>query len=159
MTHAINHVAVAVPDLEAAVKWYSDVFGMAQLKPIASHDRTTNPHSGIFRIYPPSLNKVRNACLSAGNGVGLELFQFVDPAIRPGSEANLERDIERGGYFHMAVTTADVDGLVEEVVRRGGRLIGEKVPVYQYEACYVEDPWGNVVELLSASFERVMSNR
>ncbi|KAB5513622.1 hypothetical protein GE09DRAFT_628820, partial [Coniochaeta sp. 2T2.1] len=159
ITHNVNHIAIAVPDLEAAVKWYVDVLGAEELRPIGIHDRNENPHAPIFKIYPTNLNRVRIACLTTGNGVGLELFQFEDPKIEPGCEANLERDISRGGFFHMALTTDDIDGLTEKIVKNGGKVLGEKVPIYEHEAVYVEDPWGNVVELLSASFERIMSNR
>lgn len=117
------------------------------------------PDAAIFQIYPRDLRRVRIAWLSSGNGVGVELFEFQDPRIQPGNEASFERDYNRGGLFHMAVTVPDVQAMTDRVVASGGRKIGAAVTVFQHRAAYIQDPWGNVVELLECSFEQLMSNR
>ena len=148
-----------MPDLDVAEDWYTRVLGFTVLRPSKTVDRTETPDAAIFKIYPASLQRVRVAYLSAGNGVGVELFEFQEPRIQQGAEANFERDISRGGLFHMAVTTPDIATLCDRVVTNGGKKIGQAVTVFDQEAVYVQDPWGNVVELLSCSFERLMSNR
>jgi catechol 2,3-dioxygenase-like lactoylglutathione lyase family enzyme len=158
ISFAINHVGCAVPDVDAASKWYVDTLGFTRLRSTSFTDRADAPEAPIFKIYPPSLRKARIAYLSAGNGVGFELFEF-DPKIEAGAEANFDRDYRRGGYFHVAVTTPDLDGMIDRIVSAGGKRIGETTCVYHARACYVSDPWGNVIELLSCSFEQLMSNR
>jgi catechol 2,3-dioxygenase-like lactoylglutathione lyase family enzyme len=158
--HPINHIAIAVPDVEAAARWYKDVLGMQELRQMTVHDRALTPGGSIFKIYPQSLNRVKVAYLSAGNGIGVELFEFMDPKIQTGCEAEFERDYQRGGLFHFAITTTNVEELLQKIAATGGKQFGETIsPANGVKAAYVADPWGNVVELLDISFERLMSNR
>ncbi|EOO04240.1 putative glyoxalase bleomycin resistance dioxygenase superfamily protein [Phaeoacremonium minimum UCRPA7] len=157
--HPVNHIAISIPDLQAAEEWYMRVLGFSRLRPSKTLDRATEPHAAIFKIYPTSLQRVQVAYLSSGNGVGVELFEFQEPRIRQGSESNFERDISRGGLFHMAITTPDVVAMCDHVVTSGGKMIGQAVTVFGQDAVYAQDPWGNVVELLSCSFDQLMSNR
>lgn len=159
MPHPVNHVAISVPDIEAAGKWYTEILGFHQLKPIATADRAAAPNAAIFKIYPDDLQKVKIGAFSAGNGMGVEFFEFVEPKITAETRADFRKDYKRGGLFHFGVTTPDVDALCEKAVKAGARKLGETVPVYDYDALYIEDPWGNVIELISGSFERIMSNR
>lgn len=155
----MNHIAISVPDVDKAADWYTSVLGCHELRPRSSSDRAVNPEAAIFQIYPASLQKVRMAYLSAGNGVGVELFQFTDPQMGAGEEANFEKNYFRGGFFHIAITTPDLESTLEKVVANGGKKIGNTVPIYGHTAAYVSDPWGNVIELITGSFERIMANR
>ena len=148
-----------MPDLDKAAGWYTSVMGFHELRARTETNRSVTPGGGIFKIYPESLQKVRMAYLSAGNGVGIELFQFMEPSTKPGEEANFEKNYARGGYFHMAITVPDCDSAIEKIVANGGKLIGKSVTVFDHYAAYVSDPWGNVIEVITGSFERIMSNR
>ncbi|KAJ4290268.1 hypothetical protein N0V90_010483 [Kalmusia sp. IMI 367209] len=145
---AINHIGIHVPDLDAAVKWYTKHFGFKQIRSNMSFDRTAMPSATIFRIYGNKLHKVEVAFLSASNDVGFELFQFIDP---PMSEPS-SFEYTRGGVFHIAVTDPDPVAVLERVVQAGGKLIGEPVEIPRGEghekmvALYLQDPWGNVIE-------------
>lgn len=158
-TYPVNHIAISVPDVVAAEKWYTETLGFHILRARAIQDRAVTPNSPIFTIYPGTLNKVHVAYLSAGNGVGVELFEFMDPKMDTDTQANFEKTYFHGGFFHMAVTVPDLDATCAKVLKAGGRKIGESVPIFGHTAAYVADPWGNVVELITASFERIMSNR
>ncbi|ORY18137.1 Glyoxalase/Bleomycin resistance protein/Dihydroxybiphenyl dioxygenase [Clohesyomyces aquaticus] len=134
----LNHIALHVPDLEAAVTWYTTLFGFRRLR------------SGPL------------AFLSTGNGVGFELFQFIDPPMS--QQASF--DYTRGGVFHVAITDPDPEALYERAVKASRRKIGETVTPGVCEgeeekqyALYCQDPWGNVIEACSCSFERMMANR
>lgn len=151
-----NHVAVSVPDCKAAVAWYSKVFGFElvgnQIHHIARSSRPTDP---IFSIYPASLQEVNMAYMSTGNGVGFEVFEFTDPkSFVPQQEGGFE--YYRGGFFHVCVTDSEPAGLAERIVEAGGRRIGTTVhPVKGVVCLYAADPWGNVVEVPDASFDRM----
>lgn len=157
--HPVNHVAISIPNLDAAEEWYMQVLGFKRVRPSRVLDRAVDPDAAIFKIYPSKLQRVRVAYLSSGNGVGVELFEFQDPGIRQGSESSFERDISRGGLFHMAITTPDVPAMRDRIVENGGKMIGQAVTVFDQDAIYTQDPWGNVVELLDCSFDQLMSNR
>ncbi|KAF2827924.1 Glyoxalase/Bleomycin resistance protein/Dihydroxybiphenyl dioxygenase [Ophiobolus disseminans] len=153
--HVFNHVAISVPDCDAAVAWYSTVFGFKRIRSDRTTSRSSTPDAPIFKIYDNELHKVKIAWLGTGNSVGFEVFEFVDPP----HEAAPEFEYARSGFFHIAVTSPDVDEAVKRVLENGGRQVGETVDMGEERAAYVSDPWGNVVELLSCSFEALMANK
>ncbi|KAF2494582.1 Glyoxalase/Bleomycin resistance protein/Dihydroxybiphenyl dioxygenase [Lophium mytilinum] len=159
----LNHIALHVPDLDAAITFYTRVLGFRKLQNLPRcTDRSTDPSAPIFRIYDSRLHKVKVAFLATGNSVGFELFQFIDPPM----SAPASFDYTRGGVFHFAVTDPDPEALCARVVAAGGRKIGETVSPASTEgeevrtvALYVLDPWGNTIEACSCSFEKMMANR
>ncbi|KAJ4357498.1 uncharacterized protein N0V89_002074 [Didymosphaeria variabile] len=166
--HVLNHVAISVPDCDKAVEWYGKVFGFRRLstrteantKSICRGDRMTNraetQDAPIFKIYDSKLHKVKIAWLGTGNSVGFEVFEFIDPPNKPSSDF----DYAKTGFFHIAVTEPDVEGAIKRVLENGGEQLGETVSMgAEDQAAYVRDPWGNVVELLSCSFEHLMANK
>ncbi|KAF2650891.1 Glyoxalase/Bleomycin resistance protein/Dihydroxybiphenyl dioxygenase [Lophiostoma macrostomum CBS 122681] len=154
--HVFNHVAISVPDCDKAVEWYGTVFGFKRIRGDRMTDRPTMSSSPIFSIYPSSLQKVKIAWLGTGNSVGFEVFEFIDPPHQPAPDF----EYNRSGFFHIAVTAPDVEAACRRVVENGGRQIGETVSMGGEEkALYASDPWGNVVEILSCSFEALMANK
>lgn len=118
-------------------------------------DRAENANQPIFRIYPQSLQKVKVAWLACGNGVGFEVFEFIDPPHRPKPEF----EYERSGFFHIAVTAPDPEAVVKRAEEVGGKQVGETVAMGpSNKALYVMDPWGNVIEVLTTSFEGLLAN-
>ena len=102
----LNHVALSVPDLDAACKFYQSVFGFRKIRSDKVHDRKVSPRGPIFRIYGETLKEVKVAYLSSGNGVGFELFQFVDPPYQPPESlaSSMPLNYTRGGFYHVGVT-------------------------------------------------------
>lgn len=136
------------------VSWYTKVMGF-QLIGNKIHEirRSETPDAAIFGIYPQSLQDVKIAYMSTGNGVGFEIFEFTNPA-----HSKPEKDFEytRGGFFHVCVTDHDPESLVERVVAEGGSRVGKMVRLVDGIKCvYVADPWGNILEVLDTSFERL----
>lgn len=157
----INHVAVAVPSAAKAVKWYSAQFGFELIGDAISHiSRTSGPEAGIFRIYPETLNEVKIAYMATGNGVGFEIFEFPQEQEQRLQSTN-GFQYSRGGFFHICVTDAQTFQLAERVVAAGGQMVGRVVKLgrdaERVDCVYVADPWGNAIEILSTSFERLAS--
>jgi len=48
---------------------------------------------------------------------------------------------------------------VKKAGELGGKQIGETCDMYGEKALYLQDPWGNIIECLSCSFEQLMGNR
>lgn len=119
-------------------------------------DKAITPNAPLFKIYGDELQQVKVAFLTTGNGVGFELFEFINPR----NKELASFDYTRGGYYHIAVTHPDPEMLCEMVLAAGGRKIGVTVTVFDDEkALYIQDPWGNTVEILSCSLEMLMANR
>lgn len=147
-------MAVSVADITAVVEWYTRVLGFQLIGNII-HEirRSETPDAAIFGIYPSSLNDVKIAYMSTGNGVGFEVFEFMDPAHKQPGESF---EYNRGGFFHVCVTDHEPEKLASNVVEAGGTRVGEMVRLVDGVKClYVADPWGNVVEVLNTSFERL----
>lgn len=155
----VNHVGIAVPDCEAAVEWYTTVLGFRKLiEKVTIIDRAVTPSATIFRIYPGPCNKLKMAALTSGNGIGIELFEFLDPKMKHPAEF----DYTRGGFFHLAITDPDPESLLSKVIKAGGKQIGETVLPFDDEtdvALYFQDPWGNTIEVLSCNWEMLLTNR
>ncbi|KAI1609049.1 Glyoxalase/Bleomycin resistance protein/Dihydroxybiphenyl dioxygenase [Exophiala viscosa] len=152
-TLKINHVGISVPDLDAAVAWYTEHLGFRQLKPNVLHKRDEsidrNKDKNFFRIHPEPVREVKVAYLAAGNGIGFELFEFLDPKhqVSPGFGPDM---FTRTGCYHIAVTTEDPVALCEKLVGVGATQIGDPARLANGDVVlYLRDPCGVILELCS----------
>lgn len=78
---ALNHVGLTVPDLHAAIAWYGEVLGFRLIAgprvmaPLAAATEETR------HILGPRFRKALQAHLVTANGVGIKLYQFIDPPV------------------------------------------------------------------------------
>lgn len=157
--HPINHIAISCIDIEGLVSWYTRILGFELIGPIRHFNRRDHPDafSQIFVSYPETMRELKFAVLTSGNSVGIEVFQFVDPApVVPDQFF----EFPRVGVFHICVTDPNPEELVKKVESDGGRQIGDWMDYSRYglighKGVYTQDPWGNVIEVMSASIERV----
>jgi catechol 2,3-dioxygenase-like lactoylglutathione lyase family enzyme len=157
---AIAHVGITVPDMDAAVEWYSKVFGMRLVKDVGVLALGVNgPIDDLcVDIFGEEFDSVKVGHLSAANGVIVELFEFSKPAYEK-DEPSFQ--YWRGGIFHFAVIAEDVEHLVDVIAENGGRarsMVGRFSEDRDTRAVYCEDPWGTVIEVISESDERAWSN-
>lgn len=155
---ALNHIGLTVPDIEAAIAWYGRVFGFRlimgphRLSPAAAATAETG------HVLGPRFREARQAHLVTANGVGLELFQFIDPTTEAQAD-NME--YWKQGYWHICFTDPDIEALAERIVAEGGRKrtdVQAFIPGTDRKLCYCEDPFGNVIELFSHSYEQTFAN-
>ncbi len=113
---AFNHVGMTVPDIDRAIEWYGSVMGF-QL--IFRRLIEYQPHIPEVReIFGPLFNRAHQAHLLSANGVGIELFQFLDPPVaKPPDNFRYWQT----GLFHLCITDPDLDELVARMVDSGGR--------------------------------------
>ena len=101
--HKVNHIGIAVKDLDTVVRFYRDVLGL----PVTHIDEV--PEQGV-----------RIACLPIGD-TEIELVQPTDPT--GGVAAFLE---ERGeGLHHICLQVDDIDAALADLATQGVRLIDE----------------------------------
>jgi len=100
----IDHVGVAVPDLDIALRFYAETFGMHCV-----HEET-NEEQGV-----------REAMLAVGDGAGPRL-QLLAPA-RPDSAIAKFLDRAGPGLQQLAYTVADVEVAADALRARGLRLL------------------------------------
>ena len=138
-----SHIGLSVPDLEAAVKFYTEVLGLYTIMEPTD-------------VFGPDWKSLKIAHLATADRVGIEIFEFPE---NYAPKDNL--DHKRHGTFHFCVQDPDVEGLVEKIVAAGGK---QRMPIREYypgekpyRMCYVEDPFGIVFEVYSHSYELTYS--
>jgi methylmalonyl-CoA/ethylmalonyl-CoA epimerase len=99
----IDHVGIAVPDLDAAIAFYRDTFG------IVSVHEEVNEDQGV-----------REAMLAVGDGT--TRIQLLAP-LTPTSVIAKFIDRSGPGLQQLAVTVADVDAAADDLRSRGIRLL------------------------------------
>jgi catechol 2,3-dioxygenase-like lactoylglutathione lyase family enzyme len=166
-TRAFNHVAVSVTDIDSAMRWYRDVIQMTPLtepseKTIYEKEQNYDPHiAKLLRIvFGPSVGKFKICHMSSANGVGIELFEFIEPVSQLRSEEN-NFEYWKTGYSHIALTELNIEELAEKIASTGGKRrtdILELVPGSGKKICFCEDPFGNVIEIYSHSYEQFWAN-
>src|SRR5574341_897271 len=157
MPKAFNHVAVSVTDIDVAVSWYRDVLDMALLLgpvEISASSPPSEPTLAVLvkGVFGPRLGKFKICPLSSANGVGIELFQFIEPEAER-RENNFE--YWKTGFYHIAVTDPEIEQLAERISSSGGKRrtgIFELVPGSGKKICFCEDPFGNIIEIYSHSY-------
>lgn len=135
----MGHVAIVTRDMDAAVEFYSKLFG-AQWK---SRGRF-GPGPQFDRMGGLVDARLEGAWLPAGN-MQLELWQFHAPEY-PRDLA--PRDFPDLGYSHICLETDALGVDAARLVALGGELISEVAENERARSIFACDPEGNVVKLL-----------
>lgn len=148
----VNHVGVTVGDIDHAVRWYGAVFGLQSLmSPFTSQDRS----DVRMDVFGPRWRRMKSAHLVGPNGVGLELFEPVDPVGEAPAEAF---SWWRFGVSHLAFWVEDINATISLVEANGGR---RRTGIHQMgrgcDVCYCEDPWGTQIELTTSTYTELVS--
>jgi hypothetical protein len=113
-----------------------------------SAELTRRPHVRRPEFSRHVFRKAYQAHLLLANGVALELFQCVEPAVQSPAE---NMPYWNRGLFYIAITDPDVDNLARRIAENEGRKRHELidfVPGKKWCLRYREDPWG-VIEIMS----------
>ena len=65
------------------------------------------------------------------------------------------------GYWHICFTDPEIDALVARIVAAGGKQrtdVWAFIPGTDRKLCYCEDPFGNVIEIFSHTYEQTFAN-
>ena len=112
-----SHIGISVPDLDKAVEFYSQVFGLYVIMgPTTIKQDESSIGQMCDDIFGEGWGSFRIAHLSTGDGIGLEIFEFPN-AEKPAN--NFE--YWKAGTFHFCVQDPDLERLVEKVKQHGGR--------------------------------------
>lgn len=155
------HVGITVPDLDRAVTWYQDVLGFdLLLGPQRVEAGDGHSAAGAADVFGLRFGSFRQAHLVDGNGVGIELFEFLEPATESRDDPF---EYWKTGIFHLCVRDPDVEGLARRIAETGGTIRTSGVHACfagePYRWCYCQDPFGTIIEIYSHSHEQVYSNR
>jgi catechol-2,3-dioxygenase len=158
----ITHVGVTVTAVEAAIEWYATILGFQLLQEPVEYVAGEGYFGKLVAdMLGPKVKRGKIAMMDAGNGVGLELFEFDEPKPDARSaEENQEFYLRKTGTFHFCVVDPDVKGLAKRIVDAGGKQrsdVWEFAPGVNFFVCYCEDPYGNIVEIYSHGTSHIWS--
>ncbi|GAA4650715.1 lactoylglutathione lyase family protein [Kistimonas scapharcae] len=152
-----SHIGISVTDLDKAVEFYTQVLGWYLImKPTEITEDDSAIGQMCTDVFGAGWERFRIAHLSTGDRIGVELFEFNNAVQR---EDNFE--YWKSGVFHFCVQDPDVEGLAARIVEAGGK---QRMPVREYypgekpyRMVYMEDPFGNILEIYSHSYELTYS--
>jgi catechol 2,3-dioxygenase-like lactoylglutathione lyase family enzyme len=152
---AVNHVGVGVSDIEKAIHWYQEILGFTLLKgPLEVHVDQGYRGEEVRDVLGPEFRSMLQAHLTTANGLGIELFQLLDPP-----HERRERSLEywKNGFFHICVTDPNIEELASRITASGGRQRSKiwriDATTNDYRLCYCEDPFGNIIEIYTHNYE------
>ena len=103
----LNHVAIAVPDLEAAARRYRDIFGARVSAPLPL------PEHGVTTVFVALPNTKIELLHPLGKESPVASFLARNPA---------------GGIHHLCYEVADLRAARDRLVQEGARVLGDGEP-------------------------------
>lgn len=156
---SFSHIGITVPDIEKAVKFYSNVMGWYVIMEPSKVKKENETAIGqmCIDVFDDDWEEFEIAHLATSDGIGIELFSFPH-GIKEAPEFNPFNT----GLFHFSVQDPDIEGLIDKIVAFGGK---QRMPIRAYypedkpyRMCYVEDPFGIVFEIYTHSYELTYSS-
>ena len=122
-----------------------------------SSSSNVNPHLSVVvkKIFGPSLGRFLICHMVSKEGVGIELFEFLQPRSQNRVDGT-NFEYWKTGFFHIAITEPRIEALARRVAEAGGKQrteVLELVPGSGKKICFCEDPFGNIIEIYSHSYE------
>jgi catechol 2,3-dioxygenase-like lactoylglutathione lyase family enzyme len=148
-----DHVGLTVPDLDAAVAFYTDAFEARELFRMGPFDAADLPRSADGDWTERHVNvrdaRLRFAVLELAPGLRLELFAYERPS---DVRTTAPRNCDVGGH-HIGLCVEDLDAATTVLRGRGVTVLEPIVidegPMAGTRSAYVVDPWGNHLELVA----------
>ncbi|MBN7795581.1 VOC family protein [Parahaliea mediterranea] len=149
-----DHVSLTVADLDAAVAFYTEVFGASLRYRMGPFDAAEIPPMDDGRDWTEAHVNVPGARLNIAmlqltDNLGMELFQYERPA---DTAKTPPRNCDIGAR-HLCLEVADVQAAVDYLQRHqcralAGPIVSEDGPAPDSLSWYVLDPFGNQLELV-----------
>lgn len=136
----LSHIGLSTRDLDAAVTFYADAFGFAEITRFGWDAGNDAADAGLGL----SSTAATIVVMSAGNAY-LEILEFDTPApIALDDPPTLFRE----GITHLALHTDDLAAATSAVISAGGSLAS---PATRTTTQLVRDPEGNLIELYAST--------
>lgn len=156
----MNHVGIMVGDMEKAVEFYTQALGlkivMNNTKVI--EERETAIGRMCIAVFGEGFKGFNIAHLVTTDGIGVELFEMKDRQERH------EIDFSRIGIFHFCLQSDDFESVIERTKKFGGKVRMDIMRYHpeddnkQAKMVYLEDPFGNLFELYSHTYEETYAS-
>jgi len=155
---SFSHIGLSVPDIQKAVDFYSEVMGWYTIM----EQSTVNEDDSAIGVMSQAVfgegwQSYKIAHMATSDGIGIEMFEF-----KQNKQPDDNFKYWETGIFHYGVQDPDIEGLVKKILANGGK---QRMPIKEYypgkkpyKMVYMEDPFGNLVEIYTHSYELTYSN-
>ena len=151
----MNHIGIMVGEMDKAVEFYTQVLGLKIVmnNTKVQEERKTAIGRMCIAVFGEGFKGFNIAHLVITDGIGVELFEMKERAQRH------DLDFSRLGIFHFCLQTDDFETVMQKTEEYGGKV---RMDVMRYhpeddskpaKMVYLEDPFGNLFELYSHSYE------
>jgi len=146
MLTGFAHAAVCVPDLGAAVTWYSEVLGLRVLSPPYRMEGSQIEHD-MGELVPAPV--VLNAAI-VGFGKDDRVIELIEYPAAPVVPAGPGRpSVTRVGITHVGVLCDDIEATRSELEARGVEFLTSGIAdVAGLKTTWCCDPWGTILILM-----------
>lgn len=139
----VNHVAIAVKDMEVSLRFYRDLLGM---KVRSDQVASIEAHPNIFRDVSKGKRRVANLTYGEGAGQGTMVVTEM-----PGGSRGQPIMLDEIGISHISFDTDDVAGLAQRAKAAGYKIAeGPFATPNGGSSCYILDPDGMLVQFQHA---------
>jgi catechol 2,3-dioxygenase-like lactoylglutathione lyase family enzyme len=148
-TTRLDHVALTVPDIDAATTFFAELFGAVPLFDLGPYRIDEGDWMAEnIGVHPRAVIRTLRLLQIPGGG-RIELFAYDGP----GSDINLPSNSQVGGY-HVGFFVADIDAMVRRARLMGLQVQGEvktnaEGPAAGLRWVYLRAPWGAQLEFIS----------
>jgi len=125
-----HHCGISVPDLDATIAWYFDIFGFE----LERREHIAPAHADI-------------AFLKLGD-FRLEVFQVENAAPLPAERRIPNQDIRTHGTKHLCFEVEDLAAIVPVLKAKGVEFAMEHRPMGNGSMAFIRDNSGILIELL-----------
>lgn len=157
----MNHVGIMVGDMEVAMEFYTKVMG---LRVVMNNTKVVEERASAIgkmciAVFGEGFEEFNISHLVTTDGIGVELFEMKNRAERH------DLNFSRLGIFHFCLQTDDFESVMQKTEEFGGKV---RMDVMRYhpdddnkpaKMVYLEDPFGNLFELYSHSYEETYSSQ
>ncbi|HWF15770.1 MAG TPA: VOC family protein [Acidimicrobiales bacterium] len=145
MLTGLAHTAICVPDIEEAVRWYSEVLGLVVLSPPYTMEGDQIEHDMGELVRPPVI--VTGAIVGFGKDDRvIELIEYPAAGISP---AGPNPVVTKLGITHVGMICDDIASTRAELEGRGVKFLTAGIAdVAGLKTTWCHDPWGTVIILL-----------
>jgi len=145
----VEHVGFTVPDLEAAVEFFTQVIGCTKAYEIGPFQSSDDWMQRQLGVHPRAVLR-KLAMLRCQNGPNFEIFEYEVE----GQVVRQPANSDVGGH-HLAFYVADISAAVAYLQAKGVTVQGDVVtmqdgPSKGLSWVYFLSPWGMQLELVSA---------
>lgn len=138
-THGLAHVAVCVPDLDAAVAWYVEALGLRLLSPpYRMEGEAISRDMGPLLCNQPAVLYAAILGFDKGDHV-LELIEYPNEP----KDTDASRPVSQPGLTHIGIVCHDIDATRAELEAAGATfLVPATAAIAGLRTTWFRDPWG-----------------